>query len=139
MLSKPKVRFYAERNSGGHVEQDEVITFNQVNLNEGNAFSGSSGKFVAPAEGVYKFEFAAMTKRDKYSAEIYIYKNDQQHSRIYEWNGERSVQANEHISHVWSMKLNKGDFVKLHMNFNGLFVSDGHHHVWFSGELVKEN
>ena len=80
-----------------------------------------------------------MTKRDKYSAEIYIYKNDQQHSRIYEWNGERSVQANEHISHVWSMKLNKGDFVKLHMNFNGLFVSDGHHHVWFSGELVKEN
>ena len=137
-MNKPVVQFFAERNDGGHVYEGDTITFTKTNLNNGDGFSKSSGTFVAPFSGVYKFEFAAMTMRDQYSAEIYILKNNAQHSRIYEWNGEKQVKANEHIAHIWSMVLNRGDSVKLKMNFNGLYVSNGHHHVWFSGELLKE-
>lgn len=44
----------------------ETVIFNQVSLNEGNAYDTTSGKFTAPIDGVYIFSWGILTDNGKY-------------------------------------------------------------------------
>lgn len=44
----------------------ETVIFNQVSLNEGNAYDTTSGKFTAPIDGVFFFSWGILTDNGKY-------------------------------------------------------------------------
>ncbi|XP_052680112.1 complement C1q tumor necrosis factor-related protein 4-like [Crassostrea angulata] len=44
----------------------ETVIFNQASLNRGSAYDTTTGKFTAPADGVYSFSWTTMSDAEKY-------------------------------------------------------------------------
>lgn len=49
-----------------NMKTQETVIFNQVSLNEGNAYDTASGKFTAPTDGVYFFSWGILSDSGKY-------------------------------------------------------------------------
>ena len=58
-LKTKSVHFYVQRNSIFNTPKS-IIPFESARLNEGDAFSLSSGIFTAPVNGIYHFQFSAV-------------------------------------------------------------------------------
>lgn len=48
------------------MKQNEIVIFDKVSLNEGNAYNVTSGIFTAPVDGIYSFSWTILTKGGKY-------------------------------------------------------------------------
>lgn len=54
-----------------NIPQNNVVKFNQVLLNEGNGYSGETGIFTAPDDGVYFFDWTiTVDNGDEFHTEI---------------------------------------------------------------------
>ncbi|XP_062610839.1 uncharacterized protein LOC134272647 [Saccostrea cucullata] len=64
---KPTVAFHAKmtsskRNLGGY----QVVIYEETLLNEGNAYNTKNGKFTAPIDGIYHFDWTTVAYMNKY-------------------------------------------------------------------------
>ncbi|KAL2100600.1 hypothetical protein ACEWY4_002361 [Coilia grayii] len=59
----PPVRFYAAYPTALDGKSEQSIAYSDVILNEGSAFSSSSGVFTAPVRGIYQFFFSFQSCR----------------------------------------------------------------------------
>lgn len=49
-----------------NMKTQETVIFNQVSLNDGDAYDTTSGKFTAPIGGVYFFSWGILSDNGKY-------------------------------------------------------------------------
>lgn len=49
-----------------NMKNQETVIFDEVSLNEGNAYDHTSGIFTAPSDGIYFFTWTILTKAEKY-------------------------------------------------------------------------
>lgn len=47
------------------MKQNEIVIFDKVSLNDGNAYNVTSGIFIAPVDGIYSFSWTVLTKGGK--------------------------------------------------------------------------
>jgi hypothetical protein len=88
-----------------------------IDINRGNHYNTSNGRFTAPITGLYSFNW-------KYylypiaSTEAYLYVNDNawiRYQMIYNYSSNTNPGGNQGNAVLY---LNAGDYVTLHMNFN---------------------
>ena len=60
-LTSTGVFFSAYRTTSWCNNPNTVITYNNLNVNEGNGMSTSTGVFTAPKKGIYQFQFNGIT------------------------------------------------------------------------------
>ena len=66
--------------SGGNVSAGNIIHYNTVNVNNGNHYNSSNGRFTAPVAGFYFFSYGTIKNGTNNVTRLHIYKNG---SRIY--------------------------------------------------------
>lgn len=61
LASKTPVVFHAEMGSHRTFEKGSIWNYDRVVTNEGNAYNPSTGKFTAPTNGVYQFNWYTLS------------------------------------------------------------------------------
>ena len=118
----------------GYSETTGYLTFDQVDINIGDAFDGSSGIFKVPISGTYKMTFSGQSAAIKINYTcIRVYKNGSLMFVIYDGNTAEKGDANN-VSYVWMMSLVQGDELKLSSD-NYLFAIS-YYPLTFTGELI---
>ena len=69
-----KVIFNAHKTEGGNYVKG-YLTFDQVDINIGDGFDGSSGIFKVPVTGIYKMSFSGQSGHEIDFTAIHVYKN----------------------------------------------------------------
>ena len=130
-----KVIFNALRhgkNGEGDNEITQFLTFDQVDINVGYGFDGSTGVFKVPISGIYKMSFSGANAYGQNYEYIMVYKNGQfYHGRLLYQTDQRNQNI---ISYNWMMRLRKGDEVQLYENYKQ-YASDNTPLI-FTGELI---
>ena len=112
-----KVIFNALRHGkNGEADNDitQFLTFDQVDINIGDAFNGSSGVFKVPISGTYQMSFSGQSAYEKIDyTSIRVYKNGSFMFKIYDGNDAEKGDGNN-VSYVWIMTLVQGDELKLY-------------------------
>ena len=106
-----------------NLKQPGNLTFDQVDINIGNALNGSAGVFTAPIAGIYRMTFSDQSALDEIEkTQVTVTKNYRFFFRIFD--------SNE----AWMMQLNVGDEVRLYamQNLNPSY----YYPLTFTGELI---
>ena len=128
-----KVIFNAQKTEGGN-DVIGYLTFNQVDINIGDGFDGSSGIFKVPVTGIYTMSFSGQSAYDRIdSSGIHIYKNGSEMFRIVDGNT-AAYGAENNVSYTWIMRLVKGDELKLN-SWHYLYANT-YEPLTFTGELI---
>ncbi|KAF4086594.1 hypothetical protein AMELA_G00085290 [Ameiurus melas] len=138
LADKPNVAFSASlfghggETVGGYATE-EILKFQKVFTNIGNAYSPITGVFTAPVKGVYYFGFSAFAN-GKSSMGVHLRKNGNQVVATYDYNSNhKDVNgANRAV-----LILEKGDEVYIGL-WSQLHIFDSHNSVsTFSGFLIS--
>jgi len=129
--------------SGADSSTNDTIVFNQVQLNIGNAYNSSNGRFTAPVAGIYSFSFFAVTagasggaQPANSSALAYFYKNnaDAGFGRMQSRVNVQTSYAN--IAGTIAISLAVNDYVNIHVASQFILVAHSQHYNQFSGHLI---
>jgi len=120
--------FHAHLND--HAPIGQVIIFSELILNEGNCYNKLNGRFTAPIEGVYQFNFSGMKINTAGYAAVYIRKGG---ANVIA--GHSNDAYFSHVSASLRVKLIVNDYVDV---FNVIGYSILHGGIWtsFSGAFL---
>ena len=108
---------------------DGVIKYDKVPINEGNAFIGQTGIFVAPRSGYYVFTISALAAHAPQGpTSVSVLKNGILLFKI----TEGKLQLHRSIPYSWMEPMTVGDTLKLEVTQEKLYV-DPDNCVHFSG------
>ncbi|KAL4238846.1 positive regulation of adiponectin secretion [Mactra antiquata] len=130
-----EVAFYATHRSGQihHLGDNQILPFQMIVTNVGNAFNNNTGSFVAPVDGTYVFHatiLAIDTASGKhFRAHFDI--NGSSYSVFY-------ITSYDQSSQMLVIDLKAGDTAVIKNDFTDLGIY-GHHHTTFSGFLLYEH
>ncbi|KAK3568706.1 hypothetical protein QTP86_013885 [Hemibagrus guttatus] len=138
LADKPNVAFSTSLfGHGGHTvggySTGEILKFQKVFTNIGQAYSPTTGKFTAPVKGVYYFGFSAFANGQSRMG-VHLRKNGEQVVATYDYNSNhKDVNgANRAV-----LMLEKGDEVYIEL-WSGLQIFDSYNSVsTFSGFLIS--
>ena len=109
--------FWAYSNTDSVSTSATAIVFNLTDLNNGNHYSTSTGRFTAPVAGIYEFNVQALFRKNNVSSgngEITLYKNGSNVSSrglAYGGNGGADL-THQNVSFVYRMSLAVNDYVQ---------------------------
>ena len=110
------------------------LTFDQVDINIGDGFDGSSGIFRAPLSGIYRMSFSGQSAAYIIDyTQIMVYKNGYPIFFITDGNEAEKADGNN-VSYTWIMTLVEGDELKL-KSVNYLYANI-YIPLTFAGELI---
>jgi len=112
------------------------IGFETVQVDPRNSFSGSSGQFTAPEDGIYIFQFMCYTRlvNDDF-AEIKAYVNGMSVQNF--WNvGDSGRDYAGHLSLFFSWNLKANDKLWLYNNYAESILVDEVHSMFFMGKRL---
>ena len=128
-----KVIFNAKKTKG-YSDVTGDLTFDQVDINIGNGFDGSSGIFKAPVSGIYKISFSGQSSFGRFdNTYIWVVKNGDEILKIWDSNDAEKADVNN-VSYTWIMRLVKGD--KLKLNSMNYLYAGFYSPLTFTGELI---
>ena len=128
-----KVIFNAQVTQG-YSEVTGYLTFDEVDVNIGDAFDGSSGIFKVPISGTYKMTFSGHSANDaNVSTNLHVYKNGSIMFSIYDGNAGEKGNINN-LSYTWIMTLVQGDELKL--NSGNYLYANPSYPLTFTGQLI---
>ena len=124
--------FNAQKTKGANFKG--TLTFDQVDINIGDGFDGSSGIFKVPVTGTYKMNFSGQSGRNEINYTfILFYKNGSVMFEISDVDTAENAKG-KNVSYTWIMTLVKGDELKLEsVNYLCVFSDEP---LTFSGELI---
>ena len=131
-----KVIFNAKKTEGleGFTKVTGDLTFDQVDINIGDGFDGSSGIFKAPLSGIYRMSFSGQSAAYIIDyTQIMVYKNGYPIFFITDGNEAEKADGNN-VSYTWIMTLVEGDELKL-KSVNYLYANI-YIPLTFAGELI---
>ncbi|XP_045182359.2 uncharacterized protein LOC123541060 isoform X2 [Mercenaria mercenaria] len=117
-----------------HIENPgvhQIVAFDHVTTNIGNAYNAHAGDFRAPVAGTYVFATTLMAGDKSLTYHFKIMHNAQTVSNIYITNGGTGSQE-------VVLQLNQGDDVSIH-NIDGGKKLYGHGYSTFSGFLLQQD
>ena len=79
-VTKPAHPCFDVVKSNGNVSANNYILYNTINVNNGNHYNSSNGRFTAPVAGFYFFSYGTIKNGTNNVTRLYLYKNG---SRIY--------------------------------------------------------
>ncbi len=100
----------------------------------GNGFNAANGHFVAPVAGNYEF---SLYGRGDNNAYIEVRLNGQLVQYITQQNGPNNDEDDDDESHIFHMKLEKGDDVNLYLT-GGTLLARSDIFITFIGKLISE-
>ena len=109
--------FWAYSNTDSVSTANTAIVFNLTDLNNGNHYSTSTGRFTAPVAGIYEFTVQALFRKNNVAGgngEITLYKNGSNVSgRGLAYGGQGDGDnAHYNTNFVYRMSLNATDYVQ---------------------------
>ena len=109
--------FWAYSSTDSVSTADTAIVFNLTDLNNGNHYSTSTGRFTAPVAAIYEFNVQALFRKNSVaggSGELTLYKNGSNVSgRGLAYSGHGDADTNHHNVHfVYRMSLAVNDYVQ---------------------------
>jgi len=109
--------FWAYSNTDSISTANTAIVFNLTDLNNGNHYSTSTGRFTAPVAGIYEFNVQALFRKSSVAAgsgELTLYKNGSNvSSRGLAYSGHGDADTNHHNTHfVYRTSLAVNDYVQ---------------------------
>ena len=141
-----KVIFAAVRSSSGNVEPGEIITYDTLTANIGEAMVASSGTFKAPKKGLYAFTLSANSDNTKSGMVIIkVLKNGSTAFFIDDEATHHTEAKEKNISYYWMLDLSENDTVALQVNkaeghnIIGLHADASADWVHFTGQLLHAN
>jgi hypothetical protein len=137
------VHFYVQRNSN-FKKESTPIPFDVARVNEGNAMDLTTGKFTAPAPGIYFFSFAGDARLESssdvyFQSYLYLNGNIIGASRVSQNNG--PVSQYSPVTLQSTLNLKKGDRVWVEILYSGSssYLYDNYaHHTHFTGFMLEE-
>ena len=138
------IYFYVQRSSDFN-GTGTPIPFELERLNVGGAMNLTSGKFTAPRDGIYFFEFTGRSYFPASSSRLYLdvaaYLNGNEIGRGVSDEVGTDVQY-ESFSFQWTLNLQSGDQIWLQISniSPGTYLDDNQYHTThFNGMLLEEN
>lgn len=133
--SKPSVVFHAAMSPHRTFEKGSTWIYGQVVTNVGNAYNPSTGKFTAPTNGVYQFNWYTLSDRSVTSnAGLFVngklkacHASSNSAGRLHQWVTSGSGMA---------LPLNKGDEVCIRSVYGGIAKLRGQFTA-FGGVLIN--
>ena len=122
--------------SNGAISSGNTIVFNEADLNNGNHYNNSNGKFTAPITGTYFFYFGGIKDNTTGVARMKLLKNDGSyvHNREFRLDDGDSYGENASMSIICS--LNSGNTVEVRVTEGTIYgSSDGY--TYFGGYLLS--
>lgn len=100
----------------------ETVIFNQVSLNEGNAYDTTSGKFTTPIDGVYFFSWGILTYNGKYFVTEIVRNSIPVAYNYTDGRGRQRGAGNIMTSSNALIKMKKGDevWIRTYLNYGQL-------------------
>jgi len=122
---------------------DTAIVFGDTDLNNGNHYSTSTGRFTAPVAGIYEFNVQALFRKTNVSGgkgELTLYKNGSNvNTRGLAFSGEGTADnAHHNTSFVYRMSLAVNDYVQPYTDdiTSGCNFYLRYRLAYFSGRLI---
>ena len=117
-----------------HAGQNQIIAFDRVDTNVGNAYNPHLGAFTAPVSGIYVFSVSLLSYPG-HTTQYQLKKNNEFISSIYLQTG---TGENESTSQTVVLQLTKGDDVTLR-NMDGDDSLHGVNYSTFAGFLLWQD
>ena len=135
--------FWAYSDSDNVSTSDTAIVFNFTDLNNGNHYSTSTGRFTAPVAGIYEFSVQALFRKTSVaggSGELTLYKNGSNVStRGLAYSGHGDADTNHHNVHfIYRVSLSASDYVQPFTDnlSNGCNFYLNNKLAYFTGRLI---
>ena len=110
----------------------DVIVFNQIQINVGNAYNTATGLFTCPVSGYYVFDVHIQGQKDEI-AWVLMYLNGYQIGYAYADDEFDNQSASAYVC----VLLKQGDTVEV-KSYHSSYLDGGHdRHTTFSGHLVN--
>ena len=135
-IKSSPVHFYVQKNNGGSIQRNSIISFDLEHLNVGGAMKLNTGIFTAPKSGTYHFSFAFMNYFRNKNNTIFIRKNGVTLGAAHT---DGSSQILMHSSLPATLKLKSGDTVDLFQIEDGSIDDHPEHYTHFTGWLIEED
>ncbi len=137
------VHFYVQRNSDFNTTKTR-IPFDLARVNEGNAMDLTSGKFTAPAPGIYFFSFTAVARLKSSSSSVYLgsylYLNGNIIGSSFVRENKGPVDQYSPLTLQSTLNLKTGDRVWVEISYEGSssYLYDINHRTHFTGFMLDE-
>lgn len=104
----------------------ETVIFNQASLNRGSAYNTTTGKFTAPADGVYSFSWTTMSDAEKYFITEIVFNSSPMACNFTDGRGRTKNAGNVMSSSNVIIEMRTGDkvWIRTHHNY-GQFARCG--------------
>lgn len=112
------------------MKNQEIVIFDKVSLNDGNAYNKTSGIFTAPMDGIYSFTWSILTQGGKYFVSDIVRNGHKVASNYSDGRGHNGWPMS--TSHVY-IKMKKGEKVWIRAQSNYGHFAYGGHWCSFSG------
>lgn len=116
-----------------NMRNQETVIFDNVSLNEGNAYDNNSGIFTAPLDGIYSFTWTILTKAGKYFVTEIVLNGQQVTNNQADGRGLNGYPMT--TSHA-NIKMKKGDKVWIRTQVTDGQYAHGGNWCYFSGIKV---
>ncbi|KAL3831531.1 hypothetical protein ACJMK2_023272 [Sinanodonta woodiana] len=107
---------------------EQTVIFDRAKVNEGNCYDSSTGRFKAPARGLYSFSLTVTTGGHHLAVHLFIMKDKEEIGRVYSGDGTGSVMV------VTVMEKDQVVFVKESPGYSEAVSGD--HWSTFTGLLL---
>ena len=128
-----KVHFSAYLSGAKTYNRGNVVKFNDIQLNHGNAYNSSSGVFSCPKSGVYQVTWFFVNNNSKGHAWLQLEINE----KTYAYAGQRLDGVHTSAFRSLLVRLKRGDQVRVVAYSNNMAVNGNDRHTGFSALYVS--
>ena len=123
----------AQDTSNPYTTTGTDIRFDRIEINQGNCYSESTGRFTVPVAGIYEVRCHFLTKDDSTTnAQITILKNGTQFHRGYMSVDNQFVELHAHAL----VDCNASDYITVQVDQGNIYISDDGIYSSFFVKLV---